>query len=338
MAESYLEERGHLALKGLSLEPGLARRLPAELAWRFHALPLAEDRGRITVAMADPTDPAAREAVAAALGPAACVVRCDAEAIDSLLAEIWGDQTRQPLRALVCEHPSSLSPAVANYAEAFSNLLDACLNWLGSAEGEQEPAQQPWSDGHDLYIFQDRAHPKLRHLLSTQVESEARRRESRLAPAALVARQPRWPIDRILLVLTSGERESAALYWVLHLAHKARSSVTVLAVVPPVPAMYGHRPGISDGLPGLLTANSPLGQQMRQAARHLVAWQVEATLRLREGPPEIQIRREVAEGGYDLVAVASRPRRGAQGWLRGGGVSEALTWTDRPVLITRPTN
>ncbi len=338
MVESLLEERQHLALKGLSLEPRLARCLPAELAWRFHALPMAEDRGRITVAMANPNDPAAREAIKAALGSTACVVRGDAEAIDSLLTQIWGNQAQPPLQAFVCASPESVSPPVAQYAEALSHLLDARLGWLEPAEGKHLPTRQPKEDVHDLYIFQDPAHPTLQRLLSTEVESQAQARKCHLPRAALVVRKPRWPITRILLVLCSDQRESAAVYWVLQLAHKAHSTVSVLAVVPPVPAMYGHRAGIGDGLPSLLTANSPLGQQMRQVARHLVAWEVKATLRLREGPPEVQIRREVAEGDYDLVAVAGRPCHGVQRWLQGDRASDPLTWTDRPVLITRPTN
>ena len=64
--------RVHLILdspiaEGLAAKPLVARRLPAELARRFHALPIAEDNGRITVAMADPDDVVARQAIASAL-------------------------------------------------------------------------------------------------------------------------------------------------------------------------------------------------------------------------------------------------------------------------------
>lgn len=338
VVERHLEQSGHLALQGLALEPGLVRRLPAELARRFHALPLAEDRGRITVAMADPSDPAAREAITAALGPAACVVRCDAEAIDLLLSQIWGGGARSPLKVLACAVSSPIPPPLADYAEAVSHLLEARLDWLSMEEDPARLAGRPDAGEHDLYVFPRAPHPLLQALLSSPGRLEGQARESGFQEAALVVRNPRWPIGQILLVLCGEERDRAAVDWVLHLAHKAHSKVTVLAVVPPVPAMFGHRAGIGDGLPGLLTANSPLGQEMRQVARHLVAWEIEAALRLREGPPEVQIRRELAEGDYDLVAVAGRPCGVVRRWLQGDETSDALQWTDRPVLITRPVN
>lgn len=336
MTNSHTEERGHLALKGLSLEPRLARRLPAELARRFHALPLAEDRGRITVAMADPDDPVAREAIVAVLGPAACVVQCDAEAIDSLLAQIWGEQAWHPRTALACAFPNPFSPPVAHYARALSELLDLRLHRLRTPGGLSELDGQTVAGLHDLYMFEDAAHPLLRGLLLTRGESKDPAGCARFPQAALLVREPRWPVARILLILCGQERDSAAVEWVLYLAHKARSRVTVLAVVPPVPAMYGHRAGMGDGLPGLVTANSPLGQEMRQVARHLVAWEIEATLRLREGPPLAQIRSEVVEGDYDLVAVASRSCSALQRWLHGERTNDLLQLTSRPVLVARP--
>ncbi len=338
MTEKHLEQSEHLAFKGLALEPRLARRLPADLAWRFHALPLAEDRGRITVAMADPNDPAGREAIAAALGSTACVVRCDAEAIDLLLAQIWGGEARCSLKVLVCAGSSATAPPVVHYAEALSRLLEAHLDWLSVDEGLSSLDGRPDAGEHDLYIFPDAAQPMLRRLLSSPGKLAGHAQESGFREAALVVREPRWPIGRILLILCGEERDRATVDWVLHLAHKARSKVMVLAIVPPVPAMYGHRAGIGDGLSGLLTNNSSLGQEMRQVARHLVAWEIAATLRLREGPPEIQIRRELAEGDYDLVAMAGQPCSVLRRWLQGDETGDILQWTKRPVLITRPAN
>ncbi|MEJ2211634.1 MAG: hypothetical protein P8129_21720, partial [Anaerolineae bacterium] len=166
MAESCVEEGGHLALRGLCLEPRLARRLPAELAWRFHALPLAQDRGRITIAMADPDDPEARQAVAAALGAAACVVRCDAGAIDSLLAQIWGEQTPRPLKALLCAFPAPVPAAVADYARSLGDLLGADLEQVSTAGGMYDLQEDIAAEEADLYLVHDPAHPLLCRLLS----------------------------------------------------------------------------------------------------------------------------------------------------------------------------
>lgn len=90
MGETAPQKTAYLTIDELAVDPTIARRLPPDLAWRCHALPLAEDNGRITVAMADPDNAEAREAVVAVLGPRSCVVKGSALAIDERLAEIWG--------------------------------------------------------------------------------------------------------------------------------------------------------------------------------------------------------------------------------------------------------
>ena len=104
--------------------------------------------------------------------------------------------------------------------------------------------------------------------------------------------------------------------------------------------MAGQRLATEQGLPALLSANTPLGRQIHRAARYLVDWDVEGFLRLRQGPPDWQVRREIAEGDYDLIAVAARscPR-----WLRWRTrvplrlgedlIGHILHWAGRPVLV-----
>ena len=56
MGGTSQRKTAYLTLDELTADRELARRLPPDLAWRYHALPLAEDNGRVTVAMADPDD------------------------------------------------------------------------------------------------------------------------------------------------------------------------------------------------------------------------------------------------------------------------------------------
>ena len=115
----------YLTLDNLTADPALARRLPPDLAWRCHALPLAEDNGRITVVMADPDDAEAREAVVAALGPKSCVVKGSALAIDAQLSEIWGNRAHSRLKLKVCAVPDPLSGELWDYAQALGVSLGA---------------------------------------------------------------------------------------------------------------------------------------------------------------------------------------------------------------------
>jgi nucleotide-binding universal stress UspA family protein len=124
--------------------------------------------------------------------------------------------------------------------------------------------------------------------------------------------------------------------WIVRLARLSGATVTVLAVVPPVPAMYGRHLCAQQGVDALLTTNTTLGRQMRWVAQWLVDWEVEATLLLRQGMPDQEIRREVAQGDYDLIAVADQPREWWRRCLARDWMASLLSWADQPVLIAKP--
>ena len=70
------------------VDPAVATRIPADLAWRHGCLPVThDDRGNLTVAMLDPTDGAAVDAVASHTG--AYVIRAAAPP-SALLATLEG--------------------------------------------------------------------------------------------------------------------------------------------------------------------------------------------------------------------------------------------------------
>jgi nucleotide-binding universal stress UspA family protein len=335
MGDSPVNKATYLALDELAENPKLARRLTPELARRAHALPLAEANGRVTVVMADPADAEARDAVLTALGPTSCVVQGDVTAIDAVLSRIWAGEAGQPLSLLICGFPEPVSDEVAGYIQAIGELLQAHVDHLSTA-GETGALSEGQVD-HDLVIFDRGEHLLVQRLLSQPLVCPAgsQRRVSSLG--LLVAQQPRWPLKKILLVVQGEGGDDLALEWVLRLARPAGSTVTALVVVPPVPAMYGQHGRMSQGLPDLLSADSPLGQQMRGISQRLVNWEVPGTLRLRQGSPDRQICREVVEGEYDLVVLAASPPVWWRRCLEGDLVGPLLRGAGRPVLVTRPT-
>jgi nucleotide-binding universal stress UspA family protein len=328
----------YLTLDELAADPKLARRLPPDLAWRYHALPLAEDNGRITVALAHPEDAGAREAVVAALGPKSCVVRGSALAIDARLTEIWGNEARRPLKVKACAIPDPLPDELWGYAQAIGTLLGTHVD-LMRTEGEVDSlVQQEEHTQCDLVIFGKRCHPLIPRLLSRSVADGALASEQGSVPfAVLVVQQPRWPIKRILLVLCGDSANSGAIDWALRLARQSTAAVTVLAIVPPVPAMYQGLSRMEQGVAGLLTTDTALGRQMHQAARLLAAGKIDGTLRLRQGAPDQQISREVVAGDHDLVVMATVPCRWWLRQLKGDPICSLLRWADRPVLLAQPT-
>jgi len=325
----------YLALDQLATNPSLARRLPVDVARRFHALPLAEDRGRVTVAMADPDDTAAREAIESIMGASLYVVQAAPGTIDSVLVEIWGDETGHPLGLGVCEALHPVAVGVWDYAQSLAGLLGAHLSRLDIPETADDLAQQGEVAAHDLVVLGEANLPLIHRMLSASTKRGVAVEQNRMASAIVVAQQPRWPLKHVLLILCGEESDGVAVEWVLRLARPGGAAVTVLALVPPVPDVVDPRTGMERGLPGLLSSDTRLGRQMQAVARHLVNSEIESILRLRQGPPDWQICRELVEGDYDLI-VAGQLCQWWQQWLDTELLDSLLRWTDRPVLVATP--
>lgn len=327
----------HLTLDNPIVNPRLARLLPPAVACRCRALPVAEENGRITVAMADPDDAVARELVATALGVPSRVVRCDPAAIDALLPEVWPEILHCAPRVLACAHTCPDANKVLTFAEDFGGLLNAHVSvfrpLLDQIPNCGALAQAVQRSDYDLVILGEPDQPFGQRLIKGPFLLKA---ITRINCSLLLARQPRWPLKRILLVVRGEEIDNVAVDWVVRIARPSGAAVTVLAVVPPVPAMFGGFERMQQGLDALLTTDTALGRQMRQMARWLVEWELEGTLRLRQGAPDEQIRREMIEGDYDLIAVAARRHSRLKRWLLSERVRSLLRWGNWPLLIAKP--
>jgi nucleotide-binding universal stress UspA family protein len=327
----------HLTIDDLVVNRKLARRLPPAVAFRYHALPIAKDNDLITVAMANPNDKIAKEAVATSLGMQTYVVQGNQALIDRQLAEIWPDEDQQnALRFLVYYADSPNANAVQAYAQYLGNLLNGQLSYCQPDKGKNGSLYQrikKASCNQDLVIFGEPNQPLIKNILAGPAGCRA---AEQLPTSVLVARQPRWPLKKILLVTRGYETDNKAVDWLVQLAQPCHAITTVLALVPPSPAMYQRAATyMPHGLMDWLATDTPLGRQLRRLARLLGNWEVEGTLRFRQGSPLEQIQHEVAEGDYDLIVIAADP---PDWWLRrllGEVVNPLLHRADRPVLIAK---
>jgi nucleotide-binding universal stress UspA family protein len=74
---------------------------------------------------------------------------------------------------------------------------------------------------------------------------------------------------------------------------------------------------------------------MRQVAQQLVNGQIEGTLRLRQGWPEWEIRREVVEGRFDLLVIAAAPQDRIRRWTLGDLATSLVRTVNRSILVTK---
>ena len=330
-------EKQYLEFNKLETIPRLARLLPPDLASRYHALPVAEDGARVTVAMADPDDKEAREAILAVLGPSVCVVRADAQVIDRLIAEFWEKASNRALELLLWVPTKSIATEVESYADHLAALLGAHLNQFETSCTGNEAYRALTSEIEhikaDIVVLGEFEQSILERLIEGPPQNKL---ADQLPTSLLVVRQPRWPIKNILLILRNETIDETAVDWTVCLARPSGADVTILPLTIPVPAMYDQRPRMRCSIDTILTSDTKLGKKLRLVAQRLVNSEINGTLRLRQEPPTWQIRFELLENDYDLVVIDCEPPDKLWHWILGELVNPLLSWTDRPVLVTKP--
>ena len=318
-------------------DPRLASLLPSDIAIRCHALPIAADGKRITVAMAHPDDPAARQAVVDSLGPETCVVQANPQEMDRMLNELWPSSAEPALHFMSWSPTEAIAAEVEPYAQSFSQLMDAHLISRRGAETSQSARkdlsaevqhQQP-----DLVIFHSPVTIFPVWLLPRPVENQLIKQ---IPVSLLVARNPQWPLRKILLVLRDSKFDAAAIAWVVQVALKSGASVTTLPLLAPLPPIFDGITLDQRSLVYLLGSTCPLGESLRRVSQYLAEQDIQGTLRLREGSIIEQIRQEVEECDYDLVVIAADTGRSIMRWIMGELVNPLLSLAEVPVLIAKP--
>jgi nucleotide-binding universal stress UspA family protein len=333
MGNSKTLRTKHLVLDNLVPNVDLARRLPQRVAHQFHALPVAEERGVLTVVMADPDDAAARQAVTTALGTAPYIVQGDKVVIDTWIAQLWAEEAAVRPQYLVYAPEERSTRELHVYACQLGALTRAEVSWLTERD-VSAVAERVRSTPCDLVICGQACEPLARRVLCGPTDSQL---AECLPTSLLVLANPRWPLHKMLLVILDPNSNGASLAWVHTLAQPAGATVTALAVVPPIPDLYGNLPGMKHDLAQLLATGTPLGKEMRRIAKLLVDWRINGVLRLRQGPPSREVRLEAKEGDYDLIVLCADTQDRLTHLVLGGVVNPLLRWADRPVLIAKST-
>ena len=244
---------------------------------------------------------------------------------------------RVPLAKENCQlRVAVLNPEqIETYTQAVAGLLEAQVKPIQQAAKTATTFDAEVAAacaGHDLVIFGEPGQSWFKRRLLGSPACQA----IELSPTSLlVARRPRWPLKKILLIIRSEETNDAAINWAIRLARPGGAEVTVLPVVPPLLPVYNREVRVQQALAMLLATDTVLSRQMWQVIRRLGDEEIEGSLRLRQGTPIRQIRTELAEEEYDLIVVTAEPE---DWWVRrllGELVGPLLDWADRPVLIAK---
>ena len=319
-------------LSDILIDPEIARRLSSALAYRYLAVPIAEECGRVTVLIADPYNQEAVAEIAAALHHSPYLVKSDPATITNLLHQVWPETQTAILRLLVATPPGPIAAPFRAYVQRLGNLLHSQIIYLPLPENAAalDTLSQQTNQQTDLVALQEPTRSWLTQILHGSLAQQA---IHHIPTSILLARQPRWPLRRLLLIIHGNEREEVILSWVLRLAQPVKAAVTLLAVTPTHPWLYNREGRALQGLSALLVPDTPLTQQARQMAQQITQAGLQGELRLRQGPPTEQIRQEIAACDPDLILTCGRADETSH-WFS-DFILSSHHWLDRPVLLVR---
>jgi nucleotide-binding universal stress UspA family protein len=180
--------------------------------------------------------------------------------------------------------------------------------------------------GCDLVIMNKAEPPSFWQVMAELKETQG----ANQTPASLlVVQEPVWPLTKLLLVIRCNETSDAALNWVIKIAKPTRLAVTLQIVTPFLPTTY-----YDDYLRALMSTNTKRGNWYRSVRRQFEQYQIPSAVKIRQGEPDWQLKRELAENEYDLVVIAYKQTSVLKQWsLRDELVCSLMDHAGCPVLV-----
>ncbi|MEW5985178.1 MAG: universal stress protein [Chloroflexota bacterium] len=239
------------------------------------------------------------------------------------------------LRFLACPANPRQAEELLAYTHYLGNTLAADLRFFwpsGSTRATLAALFQEAQLNSDLVILGEPEQSLLERLVQGTAAFQA---VDHASTSLLLVRRPRWPLRKLLLVARGTAADETAVSWVMRLARPAHASVTVLALLPPVPALYSPEAHLQQSLALLATPAMSLGRELAAMAQHLQASGIPSTLHLRQGTPAWQVGCELVEGDYDLIALAAGPVGWWRRWLHSDVLGPLVRLANRPLLIVK---
>jgi len=236
------------------------------------------------------------------------------------------------LRLLACFQHDTIEDIRA-YADYLCYLLQGDISFLEvPANGVVKWIRKEAGDC-DLIVFGE---PKQSLIKRFLIGHPCHKVVNQMPLSIMIPRRPSWPIQTILLIVRIEETDEAAVDWVGRLARLSGARVSILPISSSYHSLYAPISSEETALGELLSPYTQPGQLLRYLSHRIAQWQIDGTLRFRQGEPEWQIRWEVMDGNYDLIVIGGEPYGRCQPWLMSELVVPMLSWLNRPLLIARP--
>ncbi len=147
-----------------------------------------------------------------------------------------------------------------------------------------------------------------------------------------------WPpaevgVSSILVPLDGSGVSEAALPTAVEIAGEMGAQVSLLRVLPPLPAYTPEGPSVAYPPEIEHGRQQAALDYLKDVQRHFP--EILRRVFVERGQPRQEIRRFIEQEGIDLVVMASRSRYDSQQW-RLGGVADAVIESKAPVLLVPP--
>lgn len=305
-----------LDLNAVTIDVPLAQRVPYALSRYYLALPLGQDSGSVSVAMAYPENAKARQVLSRLLEARIVPVFTPAEMLLPVLERIYQPENQGHHTILAWPEQPEWKTAVATAAAMLSHTLHAPVTTCSSKDlSLDQVLSLGGADQYELVVMPSPAPAMLATILNHAT-----------TPLFFVrGEQP--TIRRILLVMRGFASDERALDWLTPFAWSPQATITLL------PLSNGSGVGFSP----YLHQESSAGQHLDRCLRHLHADGITVNLKFRQGNPIHQVVDEIASSTdtYDLLAIAAEDAGDFVHQVI-SAVDQSGVFSDQPVFVLKP--
>lgn len=297
-------------------DPELARRVPYDLAMYYLALPLAQENGSVSVAMAHPENAAARATLHDLLRAEIVPLRGQSDTIRTAIKQVHQAKSPASARILTWSGSPDLAPVVRQTAAMVGNCLPTAVPVFDAGQATLAT----------VLSAAGAAHPTLTIIAPPPGQPVDALLRDANAPLVLIRGPFRTP--RQVLVVVRGFASDDIL---LELAAPVLRKLAARVVLLP---LYDES---ARALDQFLCVDGPARQHLEGLLQRLEDEHITAALRVRSGNPVSQVVTELRQGDYDLLVIAAE----ASGQFVARVLEAAdreKTHTGRPVFILKPTH
>lgn len=289
-----------LDLNSVTIDVSLAQRVPYALSRYYLALPLGQDNGSVSVAMAYPQNVKAREVLSRILQAKVVPVFTSAELLLPALERVYHPEDRECHTILAWYEQPEAATAVTRTAHLLSNLLQAPAATYSSADLSLEEVLNLATTGeYELVVMSWPGY----EILSTVLNKTA-------TPLFFVrGQQP--SMRHILVIMRSFASDEWALDWLVPFVRRQQAAITLMPLVNSN-GLYLHPYPSQD---------SPAGQHLERCLQRLQNKGISVNLKYRFGNAVQRIVDEVTGDAYDLLVLAAE--------AEGDFVSRVITAVDQ---------